>query len=77
MESYKSKNKKKLFSLYKIYDFDKQEKISMMHIYKRDLSPIKENYKYCNPQTPYEDNFAKFSSNFVQSAFKQEYLNIN
>lgn len=65
MESCKSKNKKKLFSLYKIFDYDKQEKISLMHIYKRDLSPIKENYRYCNHKTPYEDNFVKFSNTFV------------
>lgn len=44
MDNYKSKNKKKLFSIYWVYDNEKKEHVSMMHVYKRNLSPIKENY---------------------------------
>eukprot|EP00347_Sterkiella_histriomuscorum_P020196 403338730 len=77
MESYKSKNKKKLFSLFRVYDFQKKEHNSMMHVYKRNLTPIRENYQNCNTQSPYENNFIVFQSGFVQSHFKQEYLNIH
>jgi hypothetical protein len=44
MESYKSKNQKKLFSIYRVYDYEKKDQISMMHVYKRNLTPIKENF---------------------------------
>lgn len=30
---------------------------SCMHCYKRDLSPVKENYPHLNPRTPYKQNF--------------------
>ena len=44
MESYKSKNKKKLFSIYRVFDNEENDYISLMHVYKRNLTPIKENY---------------------------------
>ena len=77
MESYKSKNKKKLFSIYRVFDYEENDHISMMHVYKRNLTPIKENYQQCNVTTPYENNFTSFSSNFVQAHFKKEYMNIH
>ncbi|CDW71516.1 UNKNOWN [Stylonychia lemnae] len=77
MESYKSKNKKKLFSIYRVFEYEKQDHQSMMHVYKRNLTPIRENYQQCNPVSPFENNFMVFSSRFVQSHFKQEYLNIH
>jgi len=44
MENYKSKNKKKLFSIYRVFDYEKNDNLSMMHVYKRNLTPIRENY---------------------------------
>lgn len=44
MENYKSKNKKKLFSIYRVYDNENKDRLSMMHVYKRNLTPVKENY---------------------------------
>jgi hypothetical protein len=45
MENYKGKNKKKLFSIYRIFDYEKDDYVSMMHVYKRNLSPVRENYQ--------------------------------
>ena len=73
MECYKGNNTKKLFSIYKVYDFDKKDKVQMMHIYKRNLSPINEHFQYQNPISPFEDNFVVFSNR----SFKQEFLNIH
>lgn len=36
---------KKLFSLFRMYDFDKSDYVPMMHVYKRNLSPLKENFQ--------------------------------
>lgn len=53
-----------------------------MHIYNRRLSPLRENYQQCNPATPYEDNFLKFSSSEsglfeTMQSFKTHYLQNN
>lgn len=61
MENYKSKNKKKLFSIYRVFDNEKKDYISMMHVYKRNLTPVKENFQQSNSTTPYENNFLVFS----------------
>ena len=44
MENNRLKNKKKLFSLYKVFDFEKNDFVTMMHTYKRDLTPVRENF---------------------------------
>lgn len=53
-----------------------------MHIYNRRLSPLKENFPSCNIQSPYEDNFLKFSSSELglfdtMQSFKAQYLENN
>jgi hypothetical protein len=70
MGEYKGKSKKKLFSIFKVYDHEKDECQYTMHSYKRNLTPIKENYVYTNPNTPYDNNLVMFSSSFVHSSFK-------
>lgn len=40
----KNKTKNRFFSLYKIYDYDKKDYITMMHVFKRELTPVRENY---------------------------------
>ena len=77
MENYRGKNKKKLFSIYRIYDYEKEEHLTLMHVYKRNLTPIRENYQQCTPTTPFEDNFVVFSNNFGHHHFKQEYMNLH
>lgn len=77
MDSHKAKNKKKLFSVFKVYDYEKKESVSMMHGYKRNLTPIRENYQFINPNSPYENNFVVYSGNFMNSHFSSQYLNKN
>lgn len=48
-----------------------------MHVYKRNLTPIRENYQHCTTTTPFEDNFVVFSNNFGHHHFKQEYMNLH
>jgi len=62
MEGYKSKCRKKLFSIYRVYDHEAENFASMMHVYNRNLSPIKENFQTCNPLSPYEANFSSVFS---------------
>ena len=73
---------KKLFSLFRIYDYNKKDYAPMMHVYKRNLSPIRENYQQCNLTSPYEDNFLVFSGSEgglfeTMSRFKHQYLASN
>ena len=70
LEYYKGKNKKKLFSLYRVFDYEKKDYVSMMHVYKRNLTPVKENFIQCNHVSPFEDNFVTYSNSFVQNNFK-------
>lgn len=44
---------KKLLSLFRIYDYDKQMHVPSMHIYNRNLSPLRENVLQCSTTTPY------------------------
>ena len=49
-----------------------------MHCYKRDLSPIREGFAYCNPVAPYSKlNTTKFNRNIIGNTFNQEILNLN
>lgn len=45
-----------------------------MHFYKRDLSPIKENFAFCNEKTPYKGNFNNYESNLMGRGFKDNIL---
>ena len=38
------KQTKKLFSIFKVFDFEKGKDVKMMHMYNRNLSPLKENF---------------------------------
>jgi len=54
----------------------------MMHVYKRNLSPLKENYSIVSSTSPYQDNFLVFSNSEgglfdTMSHFKQQYLTSN
>jgi thiamine phosphate synthase YjbQ (UPF0047 family) len=53
-----------------------------MHVYKRKLSPIKENYAFVSPASPFQDNFIVFSNTEgglfdTMSHFKEQLLNSN
>lgn len=54
--SYRGTTSKRLFSLFQL-----NKTTPSMHVYKRNLSPLRENYLQWNPQSPYEDNFIVFS----------------
>lgn len=45
-----------------------------MHHYKRDLTPLKENFGVCNEKTPYRDNFQDYEGSLLSSNFKEEML---
>jgi len=47
---------------------------SCMHCYKRDLSPVKENYPALNPKTPYRQNFQTYELNMMSKNFKSSLL---
>jgi hypothetical protein len=47
---------------------------SCMHCYKRDLSPVKENYPALNPRTPYKQNFQTYELNMMSKNFKSSLL---
>ncbi|TNV80934.1 hypothetical protein FGO68_gene4675 [Halteria grandinella] len=73
---------KRLFSLFRTYDFNRGEHVPMMHVYKRNLSPLKENYSIVSSASPYQDNFLVFSNSEgglfdTMSHFKQQYLTSN
>ena len=46
-----------------------------MHFYKRDLSPIKETFAWCNDRTPYKSNFQKYEGSLMSKGFKEEMIN--
>ena len=46
-----------------------------MHFYKRDLTPIKENFGCCNDRTPYKANFQNYEGALMGKSFKEELLN--
>ncbi len=80
--SYRSGTTKRLFSLYKTFNIEKGDYMPSMHVYKRNLSPIRECYPQCNTETPYSDNFLVFSSSEgglfdIMTRFKQQYLTSN
>ncbi|TNV80848.1 hypothetical protein FGO68_gene1458 [Halteria grandinella] len=73
---------KRLFSLFRTYDYNRGEHVPMMHVYKRNLSPLKENYSIVSSASPYQDNFLVFSNSEgglfdTMSHFKQQYLTSN
>ena len=46
-----------------------------MHFYKRDLTPVKENYAFCNDKTPYKQNFQNYEGSLMSKTLKNELLN--
>ena len=46
-----------------------------MHHYKRDLTPLKENYAYNNEKTPYKSNFQNYDGSIMSKGFKDGVLN--
>lgn len=46
-----------------------------MHFYKRDLTPLKENYAICQEKLPYKQNFQNYEGNLMSKAFKNQMLN--
>jgi len=64
-----------MFTVYSLYDSEANDYISMMHVYKRNLTPIKEQFSTCSQHTPYQSNLEKYKQNLIQSNFNQEYLN--
>ena len=43
---------------------------SCMHFYKRDLTPVKENFAAINPKTPYRQSFENYDINVLTKDFK-------
>ena len=43
---------------------------SCMHFYKRDLTPVKENFASINPKTPYRQSFENYDINVLTKDFK-------
>ena len=47
---------------------------SCIHYYKRDLSPVRENFPICNIKTPYRQNFSNYDANMMSKDFKDSLL---
>ena len=47
-KGYRGTTSKKLFSLFRTFAVDKNDYVPSMHVYKRNLSPIRENYQQCS-----------------------------
>ncbi|CDW87238.1 UNKNOWN [Stylonychia lemnae] len=45
-----------------------------LHFYKRDLTPLKENYSMCPDKTPYKSNFQNYQGSLISKGFKDELL---
>ena len=45
-----------------------------MHYYKRELSPIKENFPYGSYKSPYRQNFSNYDVNMMSKDFKDTLL---
>ena len=46
-----------------------------MHFYKRDLTPLREQYAQNNEKTPYKANFQNYDGSLMGKSFKEELLN--
>jgi hypothetical protein len=45
-----------------------------MHFYKRDLTPLKENFALCPEKLPYKQNFQNYEGSLLSKGFKEELL---
>ena len=45
-----------------------------MHYYKRDLSPILENFTQCSEKLIYKQNFQDYEGSLISKGFKDELL---
>ena len=43
-----------------------------LHYYKRNLTPVKESFGFCNDKTPYQSNFENYKGKLVSSNFRNE-----
>ena len=43
-----------------------------LHYYKRNLTPVKESFGFCNDKTPYHSNFESYKGKLVSSNFRNE-----
>lgn len=46
-----------------------------MHFYKRDLTPVKENFTLLNPKTPYRNSFEHYDIMSLGRTFKDNLTN--
>jgi hypothetical protein len=43
-----------------------------LHYYKRNLTPIKESFGFCNEKTPYRSNFDNYKGTLISAHFRNE-----
>ena len=70
------KKSKKVFSFYRQRDVaDTGRVTTVMHQYKRDLTPLKEMYAVCDERPPYRDeNIKNYEGSLLSMTLKKELL---
>eukprot|EP00347_Sterkiella_histriomuscorum_P009800 403339843 len=53
----------------------KQHFQTSLHYYKRDLTPLRENYAMCSEKTPYKSNFQNYQGSLMSKGLKDGILN--
>lgn len=73
----KVKRSKKLFSFYRQRNVAEPGRVTtVMHQYKRDLTPLKEMYTVCDERPPYRDeNIKNYEGSLLSMTLKNELLN--
>ncbi len=76
------KRTKKMFSVYQSRHMMKgkaseclsSDITTSLHYYKRNLTPVKESFGFCNDKTPYMSNFQNYKGSLISSTFKHEMI---
>lgn len=51
-----------------------QKFTTSLHFFKRDLTPLRENYAQCNEKTPYKQNFQNYEGSLMSKELKDGLL---